>query len=404
VYEQFSRTSGDEVLYEEKMPNWRQRIALGLNATTPFSAEKRELLITDGYEYTRRWCNHSAAKSWSSEERTGDFIGTGLALPSAPSTDEDSNVNARALMNFVKAARQAQGSFRGSVFSVELAEALRMIRNPAKALRDGIDRWSSLARRRLKQATGRDPLGTRVRDLSKRQRAAANRALSESWLETQFGWLPLVSDIEDGYHALRKWDKRQDRKSITGFADDKSQTDSGVVTRSSRNINFTWRYYTFTESYVRYYGAVKVRTSTLKSRVIEESGFRFRDFVPALWEWIPYSFVVDYFTNVGEVIEAACFPRSDMAWVGKVFRNTRIRDCTRCQWTKSNNLNLPLTNTIEVDACIPSTQIWRRKYIRRVPYTGSLVPTFQWEIPGMKNWKRYLNMAALVHLRRGMRR
>jgi hypothetical protein len=143
--------------------------------------------------------------------------------------------------------------------------------------------------------------------------------------------------------------------------------------------------------------------SSFSSGLAEEAGLRFRDFVPALWEWIPYSFLVDYFTNIGDIIEAASFPKSDLAWCARTYRNTAVRDGSRmtCRVTSSNAY--PLTGYTRLDAFYPSSIIIRRKYVSRAAFVGSFVPSFQIEIPGSRGFKKYLNIGALA-LSRGMRR
>jgi hypothetical protein len=38
------------------------------------------------------------------------------------------------------------------------------------------------------------------------------------------------------------------------------------------------------------------------------------DFVPTAWDLLPFSWLVDMFTNVGDILRALCFIRSNLAW------------------------------------------------------------------------------------------
>jgi hypothetical protein len=161
--------------------------------------------------------------------------------------------------------------------------------------------------------------------------------------------------------------------------------------------------HTSTETAVRYYGAVRCRVDTFTSSLAEETGVRVRDFAPALWEWIPYSFLVDYFTNIGDLIEAAAFPKSDIAWCSRAYVNTNIRDGSRMTFSVNNAQPWPVDLARKRISFFPSSIIIRRKYIRRTRNANLSLPSFQLEIPGMKNYKKYLNIGALV-ASKGMRR
>lgn len=386
---------GPEVVSSVKLPGWRQRIARGMSATTLFVGTDIKLQHTPGFCVTKRWCNAVGAKSWSEETLSGNLSGTDVSVPAAPVTTIDPTANAQALATFVKRARERQGAFRGSNFAVELRQTLGMLRRPAQALRRGIDAWSSTASRVARRAAGTRSLD----NLSSRQRRNVARALSGSWLETSFGWLPLASDISDANKALRGFADRESQSRVSATSTSEGIPSIAIAGEGWRNVEIRTEVHTKTELSVRYYGAVKVRAEgPFMGAVAENFGFRIRDFVPALWEAIPYSFLVDYFVNIGEVLDAWSFPRSDMAWVARVFRNTTIRDCSRMTYRKLTTLNLPLTNTIKVEAFVPSATIIRRSYVHRDVYGGTLVPSFRFKIPGTST--KFLNIASLALQRR----
>jgi len=400
-------TEGGEILHSEKNPDWRRDIAQGRSATTTFLANEIEIDFTHGYVEARRLCTFGspATQRWASEKISG-YVNDGFSdvtLPSVAPEIIDLDADARARQDFIRRARNAQGAFRGSTFLAELADTLRTIRRPAAGLRSSVDEYSSVARRRIHKAIGRDPRGVRAQDLSKRQSRAANRALSDSWLEAQFGWLPLISDIGEAVEGYNRFSKRQLLERIGSDATNVSDPVHTFHGSTSRCMNFRTEVLTSSEYLVRYYGAVKCNMRSFPESWCEEAGFRVRDFVPALWEWIPYSFLVDYFTNIGEMIEAASFPRSDLAWAARTFVNVNIRDGSRMTGTKISSNPYPSNGYTEVLSFYPSAIKIRRKFVSRTNYTGSFVPSLQLEIPGFRNYKRWLNIAALANLR-GMKR
>lgn len=391
------------------LPSWKKRIRKGQSATTTLSGSWLELTYSPGSSRARKLCNPIGPDNerWATETVSGYF---GIALtggttgaPSSPSSSMDPTVANLALSRFVQNARSAQGSFRGSTFVAELADTLRGIRNPAKGIRGLLDHYATRSRNNVRKAIGKDPRSVRVSELKDSQARAGSRALSDSWLEAQFGILPLVSDMKSAYQAYKGFADREPRVPIRATAtSDPVQT---KVLGNSPVTNMLWLdlyIYTETELSCRFIGAVKCRVETFRSDAIEEAGFRFRDFAPALWEWIPYSFLVDYFTNIGDLIECASFPRSEIAWAQRTWRNTVYRKVRSTVEPLSSN-PFPLSNYTEIQSFIPPQIIWRRTNFARANYDGSFVPTLRFEIPGVKGFKKYLNISALALLR-GMRR
>ncbi len=400
-----SVTVGGDITTNEKVRSWWKKVAMGVQATGAYAGSIIELDYADGFLVSQRWCNNASSKDWSTEEVTGTLttLNGNLACPDAPPGVISSTADAQALSLFARRIRDAQGSFRGSTVVAELAETIRGLRNPAAGLRGLLDFYHRRSRDNIRKAIGRDPLSRRVQDLTKGQRRAAQRALSESWLEYQYGALPLIGDIRDAIRSYNRFSNRPPRQAVSAI----SYVDSDIsrTTKSTSFHDFSVLHEIFSQDQtsVRYYGAVKLSTNTFSSSLAEEAGFRTRDFLPALWEWIPYSFLVDYFSNIGDIIEAASIVRSDVAWMARTWRNTAYRDGSRSTAIPLTSFSWPTTNTVRLRAFFPMQATWRRRKFGRAAYFGTLVPHFQLEIPGSKNFKKYLNIAALLSLR-GMRR
>lgn len=386
-----------------KMPNWRHRISRGLNATTTFRARDVTLEYRPGHLYFGKWCPTS--NRFGHYQYDGDLsLSFFLDSPDPPSSNLDPQTNAEALSRAVKDARSKQTHFRGGNFLAELRDTIRGLRNPAKGIRNLTDTYHRNAKRRAKRAAGRSTVPTTKQGWEDFERSnprsagAVQRALADSWLENQFGWAPLISDTVSAYHALRALSARVPLVRFSGVS---SRVDPPIYDSDNRGhdllqINFTHR--VEREYDVRYYGAVKVETSSPPSgQAIEEFGVRARDFVPAVWEAIPYSFMVDYFSNIGDIIECVSFPRSDLAWMARTFRNHHTHSVERVAVV--NTTSFPSSGSIVVWAFTPPLFKWRHRRVNRTAYSGSLIPRLQFEIPGSKNWKKWLNIAALARLR-----
>lgn len=133
-------------------------------------------------------------------------------------------------------------------------------------------------------------------------------------LNYNFGWKPYVRDLKNSFDAVYNFEKRYSRflseaeKMLHRNVRDDPQVVKTAVT-SSWGYTPTWRSY-------EEYDFTIVRTSTFDYayRLSEaRAGLRWREWLDALglnpsvatvWEVIPFSFVVDWFTDVGGYLQS----------------------------------------------------------------------------------------------------
>lgn len=384
-----------------KLPNWKKKVRAGENASTLFEARRMNLSYSGGsLTVARRYysvlCVGNPTRNWDGNF----FIKLGTAYhyaPVAPSTSENSEVDAQARNGFLARAIAAQRAFQGGVFLGELGEAIRMIRNPALALRKGVDSYVSAARRAATRVDRRARSADAYHSFSSKKRKAIGKALSDTWLEYAFGWTPLISDIREGKKALDKHLDRFEstRKRVSFQAD---LTTSGPTTTTSVSNFDGWCNvraikYEYQTVSCRYYGMVGLKPlQDLRARSLHW-GLHPSQFLPTVWELIPYSFLVDYFTNVGDVIDAVSFPQSDIMWWTKTRANSNVRD------SRAGSVVSPITGasfTAWVQSQSPATIRWDHRYVRRFPGEGRLYPSLVLKVPGVGNIRKYLNMGALL--------
>jgi hypothetical protein len=221
-------------------------------------------------------------------------------------------------------------------------------------------------------------------------------AVSDTWLEYQFGWQPLVSDIGNAVLAgLRLSRRLTPRKRVNAYESVTTSTTPTTFSRAFGGTTVDWEYFTSSVHKVQFYGAVKIEVDQPALGVTQEWGLRTSDWAPALWEIIPYSFLIDYFSNVGDVVEVLSFPKSDIAWVSRTFRNSTNLDGTRSR-VRNTGAVWPGSGAYKVIEYTPSTYHWERTWIDRTPYSRSLTPSLTLEIPGSRDFKKYLNIGALA--------
>jgi hypothetical protein len=396
---------GEDVLVSQRQSNWKTLVSRGISATTRFVAEQRLFTYTPGYFSFRMLCKPTNNYAYHEEEgNLSQSLSTILDLPSSPSSTISQSALAQAIQGAWRDARQKQGAFKGSTFMAELRDTIRGIRNPARGMRRGIDDYHKAARRNARRANNGRSLprsSDEFRRLGGPRRDAISRALSDTWLEHAFGWVPLANDIGDAVIAGVRLSRRQPRVRFHGYGEEELNPNvlETNVSFGSSPWSMRWTTSLLQHHSVRIYGAVRLELDSPGASAFEEYGFTPKDFAPALWEAIPYSFLVDYFSNVGDVVNALSFPKTDIAWCARTFVNASIRDSTRARIVQTGSTTETLSTRWELLERTPSTVHWSRRLVDRIEYNDLPLPQLRFEIPGSKDWKKWLNIGALAKLR-----
>jgi hypothetical protein len=329
------------------------------------------------------------------------FFGVNPSIPSGdPASLDISKANNSALGKFNRRIIEVNTAFKGGIFLGELAQTLRTIKNPAIGLRRTVDDWYTTAsgiRRRSSQY--RTVGGLRrlpVRELLRRTR----QNLADAWLEAQFGWRPLLSDIDDGCKALAILNTGQSlhtgRITARGVADG----NSSIYEEPQGSSIAQWISSLSVASHVEviYRGAVRLEARNPAQMKAELLGFNPASWLPTVWELTPWSFLIDYFTNIGEIVEgwSALFTR--LAWCNRTVRSNWVH-------TYGSRVDAERMSSHHASHCRSFAQcqgVITKSSVSRLKIEGTSVPGFQFEIPGFGSLKR-LNIAALVAARNGDR-
>lgn len=217
---------------------------------------------------------------------------------------------------FFSNLRGAQRAISGPTFAGELRQTLRMLKRPASALRDFTLSWLDSTRKRTRGLKGK----------------SLKKALASSYLEYQFGVKPLLNDTRAMADAAARLITGYRQTRVNGFGS--AISDRSAVGASSRG------YFQFRKDYLERVSArctVKggVRATAESpgilggvERLRQVLGFNLSEFVPTAWELLPFSFVVDYFANVGDILEAYTTDTSQLIWYS---RTMRLEQSYRCQ-------------------------------------------------------------------------
>lgn len=175
-------------------------------------------------------------------------------------------------------------------------------------------------------------------DVGYLRRQLSARELADRWMEGRYAIRPVVYDMCDVIRALRR--SRLDhpiRKTYrSGASDTATTSQSGVATYSESN------YYTVkaTKSATR---TVSARSGVLAAidSISEATIWGIDQPFTAMWELVPFSFVVDWFLNVGKTI-ASWSPANGMrtlaSWVtvhDTVSQTIQTEEAAKGTWTSS---------------------------------------------------------------------
>jgi hypothetical protein len=285
---------------------------------------------------------------------------------------------------FVSKVRRTQTTFQGGVFLGELSKTIVQIRNPVRSLRKGFHSYLDAVKSRASKVK-------RSRSSSRKKREALSDMVSDTWLEYSFGWVPLLSDIDDAAKALAEsGTKFPPWKMVKGYGSERIQWRDSILTVSSATLP-SMRYSSkqFTKAEVIYYGQVGVNTSSVANP--QRVGFDSSNWVPTLWELVPYSFLIDYFANIDDIIDAVTLTNSGIRWIS---RTIRLADEAWAYNPEPRYLSSSTVNILPYAASGSTGNYYERAYVQRAKYNGSLVPNLQFSLPTSP--KKLLNMAALV--------
>lgn len=365
----------NSVTLGENLKGWRQLLRDGENATTSLTG----VLSSVRYQSGRiEWRSPIGVVRQSV---LGGGCGLSVSLPSDPNSLNLSSSDSEALGKFVSKVVSARAALQGGVFIGELGQTLRMIRNPAQGLRRLVTDWQTEARL-IRQ-------GHRVGSLASRMRRVAQN-LGDAWLEHAFGWKPLLNDIDGGCKALAESyvGRPLSTRRITASAETKSSvTDTSAIYGGGLAFWRVRERLTGT-TMVIYRGALRIEARDPKTMDPALFGFSPEQFLPTAWELVPYSFLIDYFTNIGDIINGWSSLLVPLKWCNrttrKYYQALRIADC-----------NKDITNGWALQSCKPATVIATTTRVSRAKYNGTTVPDFHFRMPGSGSL-RWLNLAALI--------
>lgn len=374
------------------VPGYRRRIKQGYDCTT--SLQGSHITIVD----------RKPLNTWFTRDMKDDFgiwqgpftvKVKGYPWPvravqwPAELTIQTQKAEAIATKKFYTRLKEINQDMQGLVFLGELRETLRMLRKPASAL------WKAAEKDYIQ----------RLRRYKKQDPRKWIDAIAGSWLEWQFGVQPLISDLKSAYDALDRlnWDPFI-RKSIRVTGKDSEQSGPVNTHQWSANAKAIFTGFQTRELYRKVvYRALWARERdkainlSAGHRMAESFGLNLREFVPTAWELMPWSFLIDYFTNIGDILEQSFASTSEVRWIVKTIIDddiTEIVTSLNPDLTRQFNTTTKIRfKSFDPDHSRPASVVYRRRSFTR-DKANPPVSHFMWELPGSPF--KYANIAALI--------
>jgi hypothetical protein len=363
-------------------PRWRQQVRIGDNATTTMTGNFDDIVATPGSFWLRCQAPGSGGTGpWYTLTLSGD-IALRRCIGDPPDWGPISSTTAynRGLLAYLKGVNSVNKAFDGLTFLGEARETLKMIRKPAMGLRNILDGYM----RRLGEAKRKRP-----KDWKKN--------ISSLWLESMFGWIPLANDVQNfaqAYNSLL--DKNRDAYvlvSKVGVDERANSSNTYGELLASMVGSFApvvlHRQRATDKAVVRFRGKVWRRIIATRVDTAAHFGFTPEQFVPTAWELLPWSFLFDYFSNIGDVLEAGITDTSRVVWTNVsevVFRIAEHYCMASPPSTQFGEGNKTIGG-------IASTAVHRRRSVNRYIAPTLGLPYVQLELPGLP--QQWANMTAL---------
>lgn len=390
-----------------RVPNFRKKVKDGSQAGSPYTIDVMKVLTQDPASLSYTEAFRHATLGWITP-RTGTINGYWLSI-SQHGFDHVAGISAaaeaQALNRIYQRVREDSYGANGLLFLGELRETIGMIRRPAEAFRKALSKYLSTltTTRRIVNRKLR-PRKSESADAFRLRRAQAVKdAMSGSWLELQFGVKPLISDVQEiSEECVRLMTEPSRKTRLRSKSTEVPLRASIIDTKNSQAFGFetprfSGKFEKSTVATVQYVVGLKREVSgptTGLENVGRRLGFQIQNFVPTAYELLPWSFLIDYFVNIGDILEAVCTDTSAISWINKTQRTKTTFTCVE-DLSGSFGYGLNAWNPYLVTGKKTSKRVFVRTTLSRTQPSSLGIPPLILSVPGTDSTKWY-NMAALL--------
>lgn len=279
------------------VPDFKNKIKQGLDASSPYSVSIMTRDIVQGFDYGVYSYANTSGENYVAQALNVLPINISQIPIIAKSAITAREVSELCSASFAGKVRDRITSVSAPTLLGELRETISLIRNPLKGVVRLYQRYLSQVARKKRRISKR----LKGRAFDRKSARELAKYARERYLEFTFGVTPLYYDIEGGIEALINLDAmietkvtaKSNRKPDHGTYKHVSYSDGHRIERS--------------EALYSHKIVGNIRSEVLKpqgsgDRLKSLLGFTPEEFIPTMWELVPGSFLLDYVTNVSDLI------------------------------------------------------------------------------------------------------
>lgn len=369
-------------------PSYKQKIRDNLEATTALSA----------YAQTSRFLQRPGRLTCKALPAYGGVItydtamgmyqgnGYNLAMPLSTLTSISQSMKDSAKADCIAAAtrkiKAIQSPFDTQVFAAELKDVKMLLTGPlSSSIKLLTGTMSSL--QAVKKNGG-------VRSLDR----LTTKDIANLHLELQFGIIPLISDMKRIVEVLSR--KSEDRlvESIHAYGRaDKTVIDQFYAKNSRYNgcqFDFRQTAVASAEYFIRSGLAAAYQERAHGITALSDDLIDLLSVPVTLWEVTPYSFLIDYFVNIGDIIDSSTRADSYVSWTSQ----TSVETYEERSMSTYVGFSANVYESVQLVGS-PVKEVTSK--VRRVTRSGGSIgiPPLVVTLPGSAT--RYANIAALLY-------
>lgn len=378
----------EQVQFSDNYPKWKSRMANGQNVSTTMVGVSGHIRDRSS-GYWQQFTSSNGYQTKGSGSLLHAFLVSPTSLPPCPSSVIE-QASSLAEIAFSKHFTKNTSQWQTGVFLGELQEAASMLARPGKHLRSSIDELYHDLKRIVRSNSKRG---------GSRSARALKDAITGTYLEWKFGVSPFINDIDDAARAFRALASGRtfDIVRIKGVGEAESSSEASTSYRSGTpgflgDSNWRVEEITSHHAHCTLRGAWRNDSATNGGQMPVPMIFSLglKDVVPTAWELVPWSFFVDYFANIGDVLGAWSLRFVDFAWLNMTTRIVTKRVVTPPpSYFKGASFTAYLNcGDLRIES----------RSINRSPYANRWSPTPLVKIPGIggRDQTKWLNIAALL--------
>lgn len=385
----------------EKVLDYQQKIRDNQQAGSPYTLEAQKIEKLRTANISSKYSQHVSGKGLFSHQR-GEQSGIyGFSVPTGTIPHLSTSLadaEATALQKTYSKIRSEQQELNSAATVAEFTDVIRQFGKPFDAIVDLTNRRLNKLQLAAKGLSG----STSFRKIKFAEIVAS------TYLEYAFGLAPLISDAEKVATALAKFNNERSSEVLSKFRSRiRSRGVSKTVTKGTNTFGVGFDSYSAmkvteenqTECRVQY--VVGLDTTPIadfgsNDRLLQLLGFDPKNWIPAVWEVVPWSWLIDYFTNVGAILDAAATTTSGVRWIVKTVTYKTVRTYTAMLDVEATRRAINGTNvrlsSLSGGPC--SLKVVRTTLTRSLPATLG-VPPLVVEHP-FDSMKKIANMAAVL--------